>query len=154
MTTQSLYHRDFYAWALASAELVKAGRFDELDTDYLAEELESMGKREGRELNSRLKELVMHLLKWQYQPERRSRSWLTSINKQRISIDELLDENPSLRHELEDRLSHGYTYTRRYAALETGLPLAHFPELCPYSLQDVLAEGFLPGGTPLSDSEH
>ena len=150
MTTQSLYHRDFYAWALASAELVKAGRFDELDTDYLAEELESMGKRGGRELNSRLKELVMHLLKWQYQSEKRSRSRLTSINKQRIGIDELLDENSSLRYELEDRLSH----TRRYAALETGLPLAHFPELCPYSLQDVLADGFLPDGDQLSDSEH
>ena len=154
MTTQSLYYRDFYAWALASAELVKAGRFDELDADYLAEELESMGKREGRELNSRLKELVMHLLKWHYQPEKRSRSWLTSINKQRISIDELLDENPSLRYELEHRLSHGYTYTRRYAALETGLPLAHFPELCPYSLQEVLADGFLPDGAQLSDSDH
>ncbi|MEI6707585.1 MAG: DUF29 domain-containing protein [Methylococcales bacterium] len=148
--TRSLYDSDFYAWALHNAALLKAKRFDELDFDHLVEEIESMGKSEGRELNNRLKELLMHLLKWQYQSERQSRSWLNSINKQRIGIDEVLDENPSLKYELEDRFQQSYKYARRYVATETRLPLSTFPEQCPYSLQEALDADFLPDTENLS----
>lgn len=144
MTAQNLYKSDFYAWALQNAALFKAKRFDELDFEHLAEEIENMGKSEGRELNNRLKELLMHLLKWQYQSDRQSRSWLNSINKQRIGIDEVLDENPSLKYELEERFHQSYKYARRYAAAETSLPITSFPELCPYSLLEALDDEFLP----------
>lgn len=143
-TSQSLYDRDFYAWALQNAALFKAKRFDELDFENLVEEIESMGKSEGRELDSRLKELLMHLLKWHYQPERRGRSWKVSINRQRIEIDKVLDNSPSLKHELESRFQESYKYARRLAAAETSLPLKVFPEQCPYSLQDALDAEFLP----------
>ncbi|MEI7840278.1 MAG: DUF29 domain-containing protein [Methylococcaceae bacterium] len=144
MKAQTLYEKDFYAWALQNAALLKAKRFDELDFEHLVEELESMGKSEGRELNNRLKELLMHLLKWHYQPARQSRSWLNSINKQRIGIDEVLDENPSLKYELEERFQNSYKYARRYASTETQLPLNAFPEECPYRLQDALNGDFFP----------
>ncbi len=143
-TLQSLYKHDFYAWALHNAALFKAKRFEELDFDNLAEEIESMGKSEGRELNNRLKELLLHLLKWQYQPERKGRSWLNSINKQRIGIDEVLDENPSLKYELEQRFQQSYQYARRHAASETSIALKMFPEQCPYSLEEALNSDFLP----------
>jgi hypothetical protein len=142
--TRSLYDSDFYAWALHNAALLKAKRFDELDFDHLVEEIESMGKSEGRELDSRLTELLLHLLKWHYQTHRRSRSWTVSINKQRIGVDKVLDENPSLKHELEERFQQSYKYARRYAATETSVPLATFPEQCPYSLQEALDADFLP----------
>jgi hypothetical protein len=148
---QSLYERDFYAWALQNAALFKAKRFDELDFENLLEEIESMGKSEGRELNSRLEELLMHLLKWDYQPERQTRSWKTSINKQRIGVDKVLDENPSLKHELEERFQKSYNYARRLAATETRLPLSNFPEQCPYSLQDALNPEFLPVSSNFED---
>jgi hypothetical protein len=143
-TLQSLYKHDFYAWAMQNAALFKAKRFDELDFDNLVEEIESMGKSEGRELNSRLTELLLHLLKWQYQSERRSRSWTVSINKQRIGIDQVLDENPSLKYELEQRFQQSYQYARRHAALETQQSIKIFPEQCPYSLQEALNPEFLP----------
>jgi hypothetical protein len=146
MATRTLYEEDFYAWAMQNAALLKARRFDDLDFEHVAEELESMGKSEGRELNNRLKDLLLHLLKWEYQPGRQSRSWLNSINKQRIGIDEVLDESPSLTYELEQRLHSSYQYARRYAAAETRLPLQAFPEQCPYCLQDVLNTDFLPPG--------
>jgi hypothetical protein len=150
MTIQSLYKSDFYAWALQNAVLFKAKRFDELDFDNLAEEIEDMGKSEGRELNNRLKELLLHLLKWHYQPERQSRSWKISINKQRIAIDEILEENPSLKHEIEARLHQGYKYARREAAVETSLPITIYPEQCPYFPQQALDAEYLPHKT--SDS--
>jgi hypothetical protein len=141
---QSLYDSDFYAWALQNAALFKAKRFNELDFEHLAEEIENMGKSEGRELDSRLTELLLHLLKWHYQTQRRCRSWTVSINKQRIGVDKVLDENPSLKHELEERLQQSYKYARRYAATETSVPLTTFPEQCPYSLQEALDAEFLP----------
>jgi hypothetical protein len=146
---QSLYESDFYAWALQNAALFKAKRFDELDFEHLAEEIESMGKSEGRELNSRLEQLLLHLLKWQYQPQRQCRSWQTSINKQRIGIDQVLDENPSLKYELEERYQQSYKYARRHAATETRLSIHKFPEHCPYPLQEALDAEFLPNN--LSD---
>lgn len=144
---QSLYDSDFYAWALQNAALFKAKRFDELDFEHLAEEIESMGKSEGCELNSRLEQLLLHLLKWQYQSERRSRSWTVSINKQRIEIDKVLRHNPSLKYELDSRFQESYQYARRHAATETRLSIHKFPENCPYSWQEALDAEFLPNNS-------
>ena len=91
------YDKDFYSWTQEQAELLKNGRFSELDIDNLIEEVESMGRSEKRELESRLTILLLHLLKWKYQEVRRGRSWQLSIDEQRIQFEETLDENPGLK---------------------------------------------------------
>jgi len=135
----STYDTDFHAWATENAALIRQGRVSEVDFEHIAEELESMGGSERQALSSRLTELLMHLLKWKYQPERRGSSWVTSINKQRIGIDALLEESPSLKHQLPERLRKAYPKARRYAAVETRLPLATFPEDCPFSIEETLS---------------
>lgn len=140
----SAYEADFYAWTQQQAALLRAQRVDELDLEHLAEELESMGGSERQALSSRLTELLMHLLKWKYQPERRGSSWVMSINKQRIGIDALLDESPSLKHQLAQRFEKTYPKARRYAAIETRLPLETFPAQCPFSVDDTLSPEFWP----------
>ena len=138
MTNLSLLHdSDFYLWATKSAELIKAGKFNELDIEHLVEEVESMGASEKRALESRLIELMQHLLKWQFQPERRGSNWEISINKQRVGIEKILHDNPSLKYNLNERIIHCYNYARRYAAIETKLPLKKFPEECIYSLEQL-----------------
>jgi hypothetical protein len=143
-TMSSIYDTDFYAWTQEQAALLRAGKLAEIETEHVAEELESMGASERQALSSRLTELLMHLLKWKYQPERRSSSWVRSINKQRIGIDALLDESPSLKYQLPSRFEKAYPKARRYAAIETGLPLATFPEACPFGVEDTLSPEFWP----------
>ncbi len=138
MTNLSLLHEsDFCLWATKSAELIKAGKFNELDIEHLIEEVESMGASEKRALESRLIELMQHLLKWQFQPERRSSSWEISINKQRVGIEKILQDNPSLKYNLNQRTIDCYKYARRYAAIETKMPLKKFPEECIYSSEQL-----------------
>jgi hypothetical protein len=103
-----LHHQDFYTWTHQQAELLRAGRFNELDTEHLIEELASMGARERRELGNRLAVLLAHLLKWQYQPERRDSSWQRTLKIQRIEINDLLADNPGLKKELEDIFAKAY----------------------------------------------
>ena len=143
-TLTSLYDTDYYAWALQNAELMKQGRFDELDTEHLIEEIESMGASEKRALESRLIELMLHLLKWQYQSERRGSSWEISISKQRIAIERILRNNPSLKHQLHERVLDCYHDARRYAFAETKLPLATFPAECPYTLEQLADTEYMP----------
>jgi hypothetical protein len=140
----TLYETDFYAWALKNAELMKTGHFNELDTEHLVKEIESMGASEKRALESCLIELIQHLLKWQFQPQRRGASWQISIHKQRVSIESILEDNPSLNYQLDARVIKCYTHARRYAAIETKLPLTKFPEHCPYSLEQLIDFEFLP----------
>jgi hypothetical protein len=97
MSAAELYDLDFYEWTVRNATLLRAGRVSEADLEHIAEEIEDMGKRERRELLSRLGALFAHMLKWQVQPERRSRSWTSTINLQRRELKKLLDEMPSLR---------------------------------------------------------
>src|SRR5262245_16613266 len=101
---QASYSKDFYAWALYNAELIRQGKFTKIDSENIAEELESMGKSERRELINRFAVLLEHLLKWQYQPERRGKSGKYSIKEQRFKIKILLDDSPSLNHELDAQL--------------------------------------------------
>jgi hypothetical protein len=107
------YEQDFYAWAIHNAELLRQGRLSEIDVEHIAEELECMGRSERRELMSRLAVLLAHLLKWVYQPHRRSRSWRAAIEGQREDLKVLLEESPSLKPELEQKLNEAYRRAKR-----------------------------------------
>jgi hypothetical protein len=138
------YDLDFHAWIVRNVELLRTGRLSEIDAEHIAEELESMGKRDLRQLRSRLQVLVMHLLKWHYQPERQGTSWIRTIDHQRDEIEALLLDSPSLRTTLAAALDQVYAKAVRTAAQETGLPAASFPTHCPYVLDDILDAAFLP----------
>ncbi len=144
MNTAALYKSDFYAWTQYNAELLQKKRFSELDLQNLIEEVKDMGASEKRALESRLIELLMHLLKWQFQPERQGNSWLHSINKQRINIKRLLKNNPRLTYQLKERVDELYPDAREYACYETRMALEIFPALCPYTLEQILEGHFLP----------
>ena len=139
------YERDLVAWALENAALLREGRLNEIDAAYIAEELEDLGKSERRALGSHLRNLVMHLLKWQFQPGLRSGSWRSSINNARAEIAEILEDSPSLGPTAAQLLAKGYGLARKNAIAETGLPRDIFPEANPYSLDQVLSEDFWPG---------
>ncbi len=129
----SLHDSDFYAWSLEQAALLRAGRVAEVDLAAIAEEIESMGKTEKRELVSRLTVLLLRLLKWRYQPTGRGNSWRLSIANARDEIADLIDDNPSLKSVLDDVMASAYRYARRKAAIETEMGEETFPERRPPS---------------------
>lgn len=139
-----LYQKDYYGWLQANAKLMREGKFGEIDAENIAEELESMGKSEKRELSSRLAVLLLHLLKWKYQEIKRSTSWRNTIAVQRIDIWELLEDSPSLKNEISDRISTAYEKAKLAAEIETGIEKQNFPAECPFSLEQILDEKFLP----------
>jgi hypothetical protein len=139
------YEQDFYAWTVEQGRLLRAGDLSAIDTVNLAEEIESMGRRDRRELESRLTVLLIHLLKWQMQPDQRSRSWSATMREQRRQIEKLLRESPSLRSFAANVLAQTYSEAREDAADETGLPESVFPAECPFTLDEVLLRSFLPG---------
>jgi Domain of unknown function DUF29 len=144
--TVPLYDADFYTWTQQQAALLRDGKVHELDLANLAEEIESLGKSDRRALGSHLRGLVMHLLKWHYQSSGRQtgHSWRTSINNHRRDIHAIADDSPSLRRQVPDLLAREYPRSRRDASDETGLPLATFPEACPWTPEQVLDEDFWP----------
>jgi hypothetical protein len=144
MSAADLYDRDFYAWAVRNAELLRSGHAEQADLTHIAEEIEDMGKRERRALQSRLGVLIGHLLKWQAQPELRSRSWQTTIRIQRREIAKLLADSPSLRRFLAENLGSAYEDGKLIAAAETNLPEEALPESSPFDLDQILSESFLP----------
>jgi hypothetical protein len=148
---QNIYETDFYAWTQEQAKLLKHQQWNQLDLPNLIEEIESLGKQQRAELRNRLKVLIGHLLKWEYQPERRSRSWLMTIRVQRRDTQELLEENPSLKAYLEEALPKIYESGRDLAVGETNLPLKTFPENCPYTLDEIFRDGFYPGEPATDD---
>jgi hypothetical protein len=139
-----LYDRDYYAWLMDQATHVRARRFDKLDYEHLAEELEDMGRSERRAVESHLKNLLLHLLKCSLQPKRRSLSWLDSIANARDAITDLLHESPSLRPALPEMLSRQYPRARRSAALQSDIAETDFPDACPFSLDEILDQAFFP----------
>ncbi|MEA1676757.1 DUF29 domain-containing protein [Nitrospirillum sp. BR 11163] len=143
-STPSLYERDFYAWANEQAALLRAGKLAAADIVHIAEEIESMGKTEKRELISRLSVLLAHLLKWQYQPERQSRSWEATIRTQRLEVRDHLADNPSLKAQLADAVAAAYERAVISAAAETNLPENTFPNTCPWAFDLVMSGGFWP----------
>ena len=140
----SIYERDFYAWTQQQRTLLQEGDFAHLDIDNLIEELESMGRSERRQLIHRLEVLLMHLLKWRYQPELRGRSWELTMTEQRRRIEKLLSANPSLHSQLPDLLTEAYDDAAFGAMRETGLAQESFPTACPFTLTEVLARDWLP----------
>ena len=137
---ETLYERDLYAWATQNAALLRGGRLAEIDRMNIAEELESMGRSERRALGSRLAVLLMHWLKWRYQPERRGRSWRATIREQQRQVARLLADNPSLRPELPTLMADAYIDAVLMAIAETGLEETLFPEICPFELEQVMSE--------------
>jgi hypothetical protein len=152
MSTNSLlYTKDFYEWCLTTAKLVREEKWSELDREFLAEEVESLGIGQKHALGSHLKNLVMHLLKWHYQPSGRQTgySWRSSIDNARDDIATLIEDSPSLRREVPGLLARRYPAARRLARDETGLPLSTFPETCPWTVEQILDDDFWPEGESL-----
>ena len=142
----ALYTQDFYAWTQAQAVLLEAQRFDALDIVNIVEEITSLGASERRALGSHLKQLMLHLLKWQYQPSGRQEghSWRSSMHNARDEIEAIVEYSPSLRREVPALLVRWYPAARRLASAETGLPLATFPPACPWEAKEVLDADFWP----------
>jgi len=140
----SLDEMDYHAWLVEQAAHLRARRFDELDSEAIAEELEDMGRSERRAVESHLKNLLLHLLKWSKQTKRRSRSWRDSIDTARDAILDLLDDSPSLRLQLAEFIERQYPRARRSAANQTGLVESDFPLFCPFLLDQVLDHEFFP----------
>lgn len=136
------HENDFYAWTQEQAHLLKTGKLHRIDWQYIAEELEDMGRAEKRQLESRLEVLIMHLLKWQFQPNLRSRSWQLTIKEQRLRLEKLLQKNPSMQPSLTEAIEDVYPLATLTAERETGLSL--FPETCPYTLTEILSPEFFP----------
>ncbi len=141
---QKEYEKDFYAWTIQNAKLLRAGKLSEIDIEHIAEEIESMGKGERRELINRLAILISHLLKWKYQPIRRSKSWKLTIREQRIQVTRLLDESPSLKHELTAKLKDAYEQAVIIAERETALEEEIFPKKCPFTINECFNQKFFP----------
>lgn len=139
-----LYDRDYCAWALKNAELLRQGRLAEIDLQHLAEELEELMGNTRRELYRRLRVLLAHLLKWQYQPSARSGSWIGTIRTQRQDIAKLFKDNPSLKRYLPEELRDAYSDAVELAAAETGKPIEAFPADCPFTIEQVLSKEFWP----------
>jgi hypothetical protein len=139
------YDTDFYAWAQAQAEALRAKDWAALDVENLAEELEGMARSDRRALGTHLKNLLLHLLKWAYQPDKRGSSWQDSIEEARESIEDLFEESrASMETESRRQFAKQYARARRKASRETGLALATFPEVCPWPVAQVLDEDFWP----------
>lgn len=142
--TSNLYENDFYAWIETTVKVLKEGNFTQLDRANLIEELESMGRSEKREIKNRLIVLLTHLLKWKYQVEHRSQSWLNTIKEQRRQISFLLEDSPSLKRYYQSLLAQCYELARQDASEETALSLNTFPDQSPFSEEEILKNDYLP----------
>jgi Domain of unknown function DUF29 len=138
------YEDDLFAWTQEQAALLRAHAVDGIDWENLADEIESMGGRDRRELESRLAVVLLHLLKWQAQPALRGSGWRKTLRTQRREIRRLLKQSPSLRREVPDLMRDAYADAVKDAIDETGLGAEMFPSACPYARDDVLDEDHLP----------
>lgn len=144
MSGSSLYDTDFYAWANEQAALLRAGKLSAADIEHIAEEIESMGRSEKRELVSRLEVLLLHLLKWRFQPALRGASWEATITVQRDDLSDHLRDNPSLKAKLDEVMVDAYRKAAIRAVGETGLSKGTFPDRCPWMFEQIMDEGFWP----------
>ena len=138
------YENDFLLWIDKQVGLLRARKFEQLDLNNIIEEMDSMGKSLRRELESRLEVLIMHLLKCQFQPSKKSGSWLGTIHEQRSQLHRLLEENPSLRRDVAQRAQRAYASAAHGASLETGLPESAFPAEMSYSVNQLLDRRYFP----------
>jgi Domain of unknown function DUF29 len=133
------YDNDFYSWSQEQARLLREGQWAQIDRENVAEEIESLGREQFNKLESALRVLLIHMLKWDHQSDRRSRSWVLSIESQRIEIEHLISDNPGLKPRITEAVTRAYRRARIEAANETGLDKAVFPDACPYSFQDIMS---------------
>lgn len=149
----TLYEKDFYAWTQEQAKLLREGAWNGLDVANLVEEIESLGKQQRQELRNRLGVLLGHLLKWEFQPSKRSKSWFVTLREQRRRIRDLLKESPSLKPYLPEALQNAYEDGLDLVVRETPLCDRDLPTDCPYSLEQVLDGAFFPGQIDEPDRE-
>jgi hypothetical protein len=132
------YEEDFYAWANEQAERLRRGEWARVDALNLAEEIEDLGRELHHKLQSAFPVILLHLLKWDHQPEKRSRSWTVSIETHRLDVEALLEKHASLRPRLDEAIRGAYRRARIEAAGETGVDKQAFPSECPYSLDEIM----------------
>ena len=138
------YERDFLAWTQEQAALLRTGDWARADVEHIAQEIENMGKTEKRELVNRLSVLLLHLLKWRYQPALRGTSWRLTIKQQRLKILDHIDDNSSLKATRDVAIATAYRYACIDAERETGLPDKTFPAHCPWTYDQMMDENFWP----------
>jgi hypothetical protein len=150
MTTQitipqslKLYDQDFYLWLKTTAQLLKEKQFNQIDLENLIEEIETMGRSEKKSLKSNLIVLLLHLLKWQYQPNKRYGSGKASIIEHRRRLNDDLEDSPSLNSYLSEILVKCYQEARKQASAETDLSLSHFPTILPFTIEQILDQNYL-----------
>jgi hypothetical protein len=129
---------DLYSWALRQAELLRAGRLEEIDPVAIAEEIDDVGEEQYDKLESALRVLMLHLLKWDHQSSMRSRSWTLTIREQRRRAERQLRKNPGLKSQVDEALEAAYEDARIEAASETGLPLSLFPARRPFDYSEIM----------------
>ena len=154
-TAPTSYSADVVAWSIEQARLLRAGLFDQLDIEHIADEIEDVGKSEARELASRMALVLAHWLKWQHQSERRSVSWRNTIREQRKQVRRRLERTPSLRAELvsPDFIEDVWSDALTMAARETGMDIASFPAACPWPLFEALGEEWPPESEDVGNIE-
>jgi hypothetical protein len=142
--TENLYEHDFMLWIESTVQKLKSRQFSELDLDHLIDEIDSMGKRERSAVRNNLIVVLLHLLKWKYQPEKRSKSWQSSILEHRRRLEDDFEDSPSLRNDYLEVFAKCYQNACQQAAIEIGLELKTFPEESPFTPEEVLSPDFLP----------
>jgi hypothetical protein len=143
-TTKTLYETDFNLWLEETANLLKEGKWECIDRENLIEEIESMGRSDKNALKSNLEKLLLHLLKWKYQPAKRCNSWQYSITEHCLRLLDAFEDSPSLKVYLDEVFGKCYQNSRLLAARETGLSKKTFPEICPFAKADILNPEYLP----------
>jgi hypothetical protein len=141
---KSLYEKDEHLWLMENSKLLREGKWEQADLENIAEILEDMGKRDLREVVSRMKVLLIHLLKWIYQAEERSSSSKGTIRHQRDELNSMFEDSTHLKKHAKESFSKSYQKAREIASDETGLPLSHFPEEPPLPFEQVIREDYLP----------
>jgi len=149
----SLYDVDFYKWSQEQAQLLRLNRFNEIDKENIIEEIEDMGKRQKQELRNRLIILLMHLIKWKYQPILQSRSWASTIKIQRLEIKDHMDENPSLKSILDELIVKAWKSALIKAEYETGIESHHFPQHCPWAFSQFMDDHFWPDSSNATENK-
>jgi len=143
-TLANFYEEDFSVWAFRNAQLLREGRIAEADLEHIAEEIEDLGKEREHSLATQVRRLLAHLLQYHYQRFHRSRSWLGSIADARAEIEWVLEHSPSLKSSVHTMLESEYRRAVGQASAETGIPKESFPAECPYTVQQIMQDEFLP----------
>ena len=144
ISTKTLYEQDFNLWLEETVNLLKTRQLSLIDYDNLIEEIESMGKRDKKALESNLEQILMHLLKWQYQKNKRSNSWRYSIIEHRNRLKKDFRDSPSLKPYFDDVLEDCYQTAREFASEQTGLDIKTFPIDIPFTKEQILSSNYLP----------